>query len=101
MLVRKKCYTLQSDADLDVNITVHPCCTIEIDIPKQRQYLRPRLDQLHFKLTDQGMILVVDSNAEEDEPYQELCLSRKDAMQLCRMINEVVEDHEDLMSALC
>ena len=101
MQARERSYTLKNGADLNVNVTVHPCCTIEIDLPEQRQYMRPNLDELHFKLSSEGMMLVVDQNAGQIEKYQELHLSREDAMELCQMINEVVEQHEDLMSALC
>ena len=101
MLAREKSYTLQKGADFNVKVRVHPCCTIEIEIPEQSQYLSPSLDQLHFKLNNEGMMLVVDQNAEGTEQYKELHLTRADAMELCKMINEVVEEHEDLMSALC
>ncbi|ART79926.1 hypothetical protein [Oceanisphaera avium] len=99
MLARERRYTLLSGADFYVNVKVHPCCTIEIDIPEQRQYFRPTLEQLHFKLTSQGMQLVIDQH--EEELQKELHFSREDAMALCKMINEVVEEHEDLMSSLC
>lgn len=101
MLAREKSYTLQNYADFNVNVRVHPCCTIEIEIPEQNQHLRPSLEQLHFKLNNQGMLLVVNQDGESKKPYQELHLSREDAMELCQMINEVVEEHEDLMSSLC
>lgn len=99
MLARERSYTLQTGAGF--NVKVHPCCTIEIEIPEQRQYLRPSLDQLHFKLSNQGMMLVVKQSEEGGEQYKELSFSRADAMELCKMINEVVEEHENLMSALC
>ena len=99
MLVREKCYTLQNGADF--NVTIHPCCTIEIDIPEQRQYLRPSLDELHFKLTREGMKLVVYQQEGGIRRAQELHFARADGMALCHLINEVVEQHEDLMSALC
>ncbi|MBU3825722.1 MAG: hypothetical protein H9917_13020 [Candidatus Oceanisphaera merdipullorum] len=101
MLAREKSYAVQKGADFNVNVRVHPCCTIEIEIPEQGQHLSPSLEQLHFKLHNQGMMLVVDQNEAGTEQCQELLLSREDAMELCRMINEVVEEHEDLMSALC
>lgn len=101
MLAREKSYTLQNYADFNVNVRVHPCCTIEIEIPEQKQYLKPSLEQLHFKLNDQGMLLVVEQDDASNEQHQELLLSRDDAMELCKMINEVVEEHEDLMSSLC
>ena len=100
MLARERTYTLKSGGEVNVNVTVHPCCTIEIDIPELRQYIQPRLEQLHFKLTNHGMILAIDESEDGSEPYQELYFSRDDAMELCQMINEVVEEHEDLMSAL-
>lgn len=101
MLARNKSYTLQSDTDFNVNVTVHPCCTIEIDLPEQGQFLRPQLEQIHFKMTHSGMALLVDENTQGCLTPQELRLAREDAMQLCLMIHEVIEEHEDLMSALC
>ena len=99
MLSRERRYSLLSGADFYVDVRVHPCCTIEIDIPEQRQYLLPALEQWHFKLTSQGMKLIIDKH--EEESLQELHFCRNDGMALCKMINEVVEEHEDLMSALC
>ncbi|MGO5000056.1 hypothetical protein [Oceanisphaera sp. W20_SRM_FM3] len=100
MLAREKSCILQKGADFNVNVRVHPCCTIEIEIPEQSQYLSPSLEQLQFKLCNQGMMLVVDQDDAENELHQELLLSREDAMELCKMINEVVEEHEELMSNL-
>lgn len=101
MLARQCCYTSTCGADLSVYITVHPCCTIEIDIPEKRQIIRRDVDQLHFKLTNQGMLLVCDESDDSRESDIQLHFSRKDALALCQIIDEVIEEHEDLMSALC
>lgn len=98
MLARYNCYRLKSGPALNVNITVHPCCTVEIDIPEMHQNVQREVDDLHFKLTKEGMLLVCN---ESDGRDMQLHLSRKDALGLCQMIDEVIEEHEELMSDLC
>ncbi|GGB34562.1 hypothetical protein GCM10011502_04520 [Oceanisphaera marina] len=97
MLDRKCCYTLKSGTDVSANITVHPCCTIEIEIPELHQSVCREVEQLHFKITNDGMLLMCD---EGNDSGTRLHFSRKDALALCQIIDEVIEEHEELMSAL-
>ncbi|GHA20629.1 hypothetical protein [Oceanisphaera arctica] len=101
MLARKCRFPLQSDTVLYVNITVNPCCTIEIDIPDKRQYIRSELKLIKFVLIEQGVLLVCHENGSEDSRNIQLDLSHGDALKLCEMIDEVHEEHEELMSILC
>ncbi len=98
MLVRKCCYTLKGDTEQLVNIKVHPCCTVEIEIPAVQHRIYSEVEQLHFKLTYEGMLLVCDKQDNGDVP---LHFSRKDALALCQMIDDVMDEHEELMSDLC
>ncbi|MBM7454398.1 hypothetical protein HNR62_000227 [Oceanisphaera litoralis] len=101
MLARKCRYLLQSDTSLYVNITINPCCTIEIDIPDRRQYICSELNLIEFTLIKQGILLVCHAKDSGTPKEVRLDLSHRDALELCEMIDEVHAEHEELMSILC
>ena len=101
MLVRRCSYTLQSDASFYVNITINPCCTIEINIPKRNQCILSELGLINFKLIEQGILLECHEKDGGSSRNIQLDLSHRDALKLCEMIDDVHEEHEELMSALC
>ena len=101
MLARKCSYPLQGDASLRVDITINPCCTIEIEVPERRQYICSELKLIEFILIEQGILLVCHEKGSEASRNIQLDLSYRDALGLCEMIDEVHEEHEELMSILC
>ncbi|GAA3708870.1 hypothetical protein [uncultured Oceanisphaera sp.] len=101
MLARKCRFPLQSDTALYVNVTINPCCTIEIDIPDRREYIRSELKLIQFELIEQGILLVCHEKGSENSRNVQLDLSHSNALKLCEMIDEVHAEHEELMSILC
>ncbi|GGB34576.1 hypothetical protein GCM10011502_04540 [Oceanisphaera marina] len=101
MLARKCHYPLQSDASCYVEITIEPCCTIEIAVPKKSQCIRSKLALIHFTPNEQCILLECYAADSIGPKSVQLDLSYGDALELCQMIDEVQEEHERLMSDLC
>ncbi|GGB34570.1 hypothetical protein GCM10011502_04530 [Oceanisphaera marina] len=99
MLIRKRSYTLQKGHCL-VNIIIKPCGTIEVDIPEKHQHLTAELDKVHFKLNEQGVLLVC--NEKGCGIIEDVCLhlSRKDTFDLYEVVSDVIDEYERLMSDL-
>lgn len=100
MLARKCSYALQSDAARHVNITINPCCTINVEIPDEKQHIASELDCMHFKLTGKGILLVCNEKDADSPRSLRIHLSRQDAFELCEHIDDLIEEHEQLMSSL-
>lgn len=101
MLARRRLYSLQSDANLYVEITVNPCCTIDITVPKKGQRIRSKLALIHFTPNEKNILLSCYAKDDVGPKSIHLELSYSDAIELCQIIDEVKEEHEDIMSALC
>lgn len=99
MLDRKRCYTLQN-GDCHVNVIIKPCGTIEVDIPEKNQHLTAELDKVHFKMNEQGVLLVC--NEKGCSVIDDVCLhlSRKDTFDFYEVVDDVLDEHERLMSDL-
>lgn len=99
MLTQKRSYTLQN-GDCHANIIIQPCGTIEVDIPEMHQHLIGELEKVHFKLNEQGVLLVC--NEKGCSVIEEVCLhlSRKDTFDLYEVVNDVIQEYERLMSDL-
>lgn len=100
MLARRCRYALQSDAARHVNITIKPCCTIDVEIPDGKQHIASELEQMHFKLAGKGILLVCNEKDTNSPRSLRIHLSRQDAFALCEHIDDLIEEHEQLMSAL-
>ena len=101
MLARKCRYSLQSDAGCYVDITIEPCCTIEISVPKKGQRIRSKLALIHFTPNEQNILLECYAKDATGSKSVQLELSYRDAIELCQTIDAVQEEHENLMSDLC
>lgn len=100
MLARNCSYKLQSDEDRHVNITIKPCCTIDVEVPDGKQRIASELDNIHFKLTGKGILLVCNEKDADSPRSLRVHLSRQDAFELCEQIDDLIEEHEQLMSSL-
>lgn len=101
MLARKCRYSLQDDAGCCVEITIEPCCTIEIVVPQKNQRIKSKLALIHFTPNEQSIILACYEKDCDESRYIQLELSYRDAIELCQTIDAVQEEHESLMSDLC
>ena len=99
MLDEKRSYTLRS-GDCHAIIVIHPCGTIEVDIPEQHKHLVGELEKVHFKLNDLGVLLVCNERGCSMIEDVSLHLSRKDTFELYEVVNDVLEEYERLMSDL-
>ncbi|MGO4999748.1 hypothetical protein [Oceanisphaera sp. W20_SRM_FM3] len=99
MLDEKRIYTLRN-GDSQVIITIHPCNTIEVDIPEQHRHLVGELEKVHFKLNDLGVLLVCNEKGCSQIEDVSLQLSRRDTFDLYAVVSEVIEEYERLMSDL-
>lgn len=99
MLDEKRTYTLRS-GDCHACIVIHPCGTIEVDIPEQHRHLEGELDKIHFKLNDLGVLLVCNEKGCSTIEDVSLHLSRKDTFELYEVVNDVLKEYERLMSDL-
>ncbi|WP_417615479.1 hypothetical protein [Oceanisphaera sp.] len=101
MLARKCRYSLQSDANCYVDITIEPCCTIEITVPKKGQRVRSKLALIHFTPSNENILLECHAKDAVGPKSIQLELSYRDALELCQTIDAAQEEHENLMSDLC
>ncbi|ART83143.1 hypothetical protein CBP31_11390 [Oceanisphaera profunda] len=99
MLSRLRSYTLQN-GDCHANIIIKPCGTIEVDIPDKHQHLTVELERVHFKLNQQGVLLVCSEKGCGVIEDVSLQLSRKDTFNLYEVIDDVIQEYERLMSDL-
>ncbi|MFD1007706.1 hypothetical protein [Oceanisphaera ostreae] len=101
MLARKCRYALQSDATTYAEIIIKPCCTIEIAVPKNGQWIRSKLALIHFTPNEQYVLLECHAKDNTGSKSIQLDLSYRDAIEFCQMIDEVKEEHDTLMTDLC
>ena len=100
MLARQRCYTLQGSEPLHANIVVNPIGMIEIDILEKNQHLSSEFEHVHFKESGQTMELICEDGDCVTHEDVSLTLSRKDAFELCEIIDDAIEEYEELMTDL-
>lgn len=100
MLARQRCYTLQSTEPLHANIVVNPAGMLEIDILEKNQHLSSEFEHVHFKESRQGVQLICEDGDCVTHKEVSLTLSRKDAFELCEIIDDAIEEYEELMTDL-
>ncbi len=100
MLVKQRSYTLQGGDHHHVNIVVNPEGTIEVNIIENKQHVTSDFDHVHFKGSRQGVKLICEDD--NCACHKEICLtlSRRDALELCEVIDNAIKDYEQLMSDL-
>ena len=100
MLAKKCSYTLQDGEHRHANIVVNPEGTIDIDVVENKQHVTSELERVHFKDSCEGVQLICEDD--QGAAHKEICLmlSRRDALELCEVIDNTIEEYEQLMSDL-
>lgn len=100
MLAKQRCYTLKNNENVHANIVVIPTGMIEVDLVEENQHLTSDFDHIHFKGCRQGIQLICEDCDCETHKEVSLTLSRKDAFELCTIIDDAIEEYEELMKDL-
>ncbi|MBM7457114.1 hypothetical protein HNR62_003025 [Oceanisphaera litoralis] len=100
MLAKQCSYTSQDGEHQHVNIVVNPEGTIDVNILESKQHVTSEFDHVHFKDGRQGVNLICED--ESCSAHKEICLtlSRRDALELCEVIDNAIKEYEQLMSDL-
>ena len=99
MLDKTRNYTLRS-GDSHAHVIIKHCGTIEVHIPEENKHLTSELEKVHFKLNEEGVLLICNDKGCSIIEDVSLKLSRRDTFDLYEIVNEVLEEYERLMSDL-